>query len=89
MGYHYSDPERENDPHALPDVETFYVTASEIITAESDSVWYEMMSNDRNADADSLAGYYYWLCFPNCLPDGDPVGPFSSESAALAAAREE
>jgi len=22
------------------------------------------------------SGYYYWFCFPGCLPDSDPFGPF-------------
>ncbi len=28
------------------------------------------------------AGWYWWSCFPGCLPDGDPVGPFSSATRA-------
>jgi hypothetical protein len=58
----YSDPSRENDPHALPDIETFFVPA----------------------DAHALEpGWYWWACFPGCLPDGDPVGPFGNEEAAI------
>ena len=32
---------------------------------------------------DRYCGYYYWACFPGCLPDGDPVGPFETEEEAL------
>lgn len=29
-------------------------------------------------------GWYWWACQPGCLPDGDPVGPFTSSYAAYA-----
>ena len=29
------------------------------------------------------AGWYYWQCFPGCLPEGDAMGPFPSALAAL------
>jgi len=67
----YSDPTRENDPHALPDLE----------------VWH---SGDPQTDSDlDGPGWYYWFCFPGCLPDGDPIGPFATQAAALADARGE
>jgi hypothetical protein len=28
-------------------------------------------------------GWYWWACFPGCLPDGEPTGPFETESAAI------
>lgn len=28
------------------------------------------------------SGWYWWSCFPGCLPDSDPIGPFPSYSAA-------
>ena len=31
-------------------------------------------------------GWYYWYCFPGCLPDSDPTGPFPSFVAAKIAA---
>ena len=70
MSQHYSDPERESDPYALPDIEVFY---------------HRCKVYDEEADP---AGWYWWSCFPGCLPDGDPVGPFDSEADALADARE-
>lgn len=33
-------------------------------------------------------GFYWQACFPGCLPDGDPVGPFTSYAAALEDARQ-
>ena len=67
----YSDPNRENDPYALPDCEVFCLTSLEA----------------RQFDAPS--GWYYWYCFPGCLPEGDPIGPFDTEDAAIAAAQSE
>lgn len=63
----YSDPQRADDPHALPDVQVFYL-------------------HDL-PNADHSPGWYWWSCFPGCLPDSDPVGPFPSEAEALADAQ--
>ena len=34
------------------------------------------------------SGYYWQSCFPGCLPDSDPVGPFDSEAEAINDANE-
>ena len=74
----YFNPERAQDAHALPDCEVFYRTE----TANEADGW-------RDDDGDVLAaGWYWWPCFPGCMPDGDPVGPFESEDAALEDARD-
>lgn len=36
----------------------------------------------RETDDDYRAGWYWWSCCPGCLPDGDPIGPFNSPTAA-------
>ena len=28
------------------------------------------------------SGWFYWCCSPGCLPEGDPIGPFESETSA-------
>lgn len=33
-------------------------------------------------------GWYWWACFPGCLPDGDPQGPFATEQEAIDNAQE-
>lgn len=33
-------------------------------------------------------GWYWCACFPGCIPDGDPTGPFTSSSLAYRDARE-
>lgn len=32
-------------------------------------------------------GFYFWACFPGCLPDSDPVGAFETREQAEAEAR--
>jgi len=29
------------------------------------------------------SGWYWWPCFPGCLPDGEPIGPFETEREAI------
>lgn len=72
----YSDPSREQDQYALPDVEVFYVSELEV------------NYNRENLDhADEYtvteAGWYWWSCFPGCLPDGEATGPFATEAEAI------
>jgi hypothetical protein len=69
----YSNPKRESDPHALPDVEVFYQSTH---------------PEPGDTDAGNEPGWYWWSCFPGCLPDGDPIGPFATEEEALANAQE-
>lgn len=71
MAQAYSDPKRASDPQALPDVEVFH----------QDNTCY------TSDGAELGAGWYWWSCFPGCLPDGDPVGPFATEAEALADAQ--
>lgn len=33
-------------------------------------------------------GWYWWACFPGCLPDGEAEGPFDTEAEAIADALE-
>ena len=74
MAQHYSDETRAADPHALPDVETFYVSESESrAMRDGDRAWQR--------------GWYWQACFPGCLPDSEPFGPFETEAEALADAR--
>ena len=71
----YSDPDRENSRWSLPDVEVFYAREGEL----------EMFNLP---DEPSEAGWYFWACFPGCLPEGDPIGPFKKELDAINGAQE-
>ena len=31
--------------------------------------------------------FWWWACFPGCMPDGEPMGPFDSYDEALKDAR--
>ena len=72
MSMHYTDPTRESNPYALPDVEVFYIDSFE----DDDAI--------RGEDGEFLPeGWYYWACSPGCLPDSEPLGPFDTEAEAL------
>ena len=45
-------------------------------------------SVDTDLKPSEITGYYWQSCFPGCLPDSDPVGPFTTESEAFSDARE-
>lgn len=86
MSQHYSNPDRESDPHSLPDVEVFELTAREVAERDEDMI-HEFMkrrefrlasmnSRDREKMFDAMieengikGGWFYWFCFPGCMPD--------------------
>ena len=77
----YSDPARESEPYALPDVEVFGVSQMEVN--------YNLENLDHADEATiTEPGWYWWSCFPGCLPDSDPYGPFATEQEAIADAQE-
>lgn len=79
----YSNPKRENDPYALPDLEVWRHKHEDAVFMVHPSC----VSN--HADGECMGSGWYWQsCLPGCLPDGDAVGPFESEAEALADARE-
>jgi len=101
----YSDPSREDDAYALPDIEVFYLTAEEVATQTDEDRQYEwlkqyplatMNSRDRQAMLDAMieaegitGGWFWWSCFPGCLPDSEPMGPYDTEAEALANAQDD
>lgn len=100
MSAHYSDPSRESEPHALPDVEVWSDRVYRVEcrcgdydvpegTATAEGVTY-CPSCERPAHAIRTArvAWWWWTCFPGCLPDSEPMGPFATEAEALADARD-
>lgn len=85
MSRHYSDPEREEETYALPDIEVFYVDDLGRVDGEP-----FVLPHGPGDEAEGLAeeGYYYWYCFPGCMPDSEPIGPFLSVEDAIKDARE-
>jgi len=85
VSQHYSNPERDNDPHALPNVEVFYVHPAETRKSYHND---RLFVGEGEFAGVTEPGWYWWSCFPGCLPDSDPVGPFATEAEALADAQD-
>ena len=100
----YSDPAHENDPHKLPDLEIFELTAEEIVELghDEDMIYamrkrfplMDLNSRERRRAIDwavenyyVVSGWYFRYCYPGCLPEGDPMGPYESAKLALSEAR--
>lgn len=97
----YSDPRREDEPTALPDIEVFYQDGSDIFEGgyegRCDSCGRHGMLADGFGSEQPLClacakesygpGWYWWSCFPGCLPDSEPNGPFETDAEALADAQ--
>ena len=81
----YSDPEHESDPHALPNFEVFRVFPDE---AQQFAEQWAEQEDEWELDSREYVGWYYWACFPGCISDSDPTGPFETEESAIADLRE-
>ena len=105
MSQYYSDPDRESDPHALPDLEVFQLTSREVAEQDEDLIWEFMKRHefrlasmngqvrekmfDTMIEENGIEGvWFYWYCFPGCMPDSCANGPFASRKEALQDARE-
>lgn len=81
MSQVYSNPKRESDPYALPDVEVFYMDEIDCKRRQEE---YEMgLSLNTPEVFEFTPGWYWWACLPGCLPDSDPIGPFDTEQDAI------
>lgn len=58
--------------------EIFWHDGGHMVEAEEG----DCMPLDEWRDAEA-AGWYWQACFPGCLPDGEPSGPFASSAQAL------
>ncbi len=102
MTQHYSDPSREDDAYALPDIEVFELTAREAAEQDDELIseyaerfpLFHLNSLDREAMFDAIleerqitGGWFWWSCFPGCLPQGPAIGPFATHAEALADAQ--
>jgi hypothetical protein len=85
MSQVYSDPMREDDPTALPNIETFFHQHGKrelcMLNAGSIAERFGECLEDEEGDCRGT-GWYWQACFPGCLPDGDPVGPYKTERDA-------
>ena len=69
MAYVYSRPDEDASEFGMPNIEVFYAQKGEYLIDDEHAV---------------KAGWYWWACFPGCMPDGDPSGPFRTEEDAIA-----
>ena len=84
----YSNPERESDEHALPDIEVFQLTAHEVAAQDEDLI-YEYMKRpgfrlaamngavqedmlDAICEEEGIVGGFFWQA---CFPGCLPDGP--------------
>ena len=65
----YTNPSDATNPHRLPDIEVFYADGTVAFPGP---------------DGEALPiGFYWWACFPGCLPDSEPMGPFDTAEDAV------
>ncbi len=87
----YSNPEREQDEYALPDVEVFHHEHAKrelcaLNAGHKAELYGECITDD---EGDCLGtGWYWWTCSPGCLPDSEAMGPFKTREEALANAQD-
>lgn len=95
----YSDPSRESDPHALPDIEVFYMSAAEqaaTAIGNDNEVAYDVAANEGQIFANvrhmswfldavtkEFDGGWFWW---SCLPGCMPDGEPSGPFATEAEA---
>lgn len=91
MSYHYTRASDADSQTRLPDVETFYHQHGkrERCALNSGRVAERFGECPVDEDGDCYGtGWYFAFGSPGCLHDSDPSGPYPTEDAALAAARE-
>lgn len=85
----YSNPKREQEPGALPDIEVYEANYCDDERHEAPCVHIDHPCEACKGECQApKLGWFWQACFPGCLPDGDPVGPFATKAEALADARE-
>lgn len=64
------------------------VGSTEVFFASYGELTEVLETNDDEESEESAEGWYYRACFPGCLPDGDPSGPFLTSEDAYNDARD-
>ena len=67
---------------------SYYEFASDSGTGYGSLQTFQFSLIEFELDGDKLRGteapgWYWWPCFPGCMPDGDAVGPFETERDAV------
>lgn len=65
-------------------MDRFDLQDSDILSFENGEWFsYDHFLGKIHADPADFEGWYWQACFPGCLPDGDLMGPFSTEQDAM------
>ena len=100
----YLDQSKEKEAYSLPDAEAFQLTTEEALEyLDEDTIWEYMKdfplaimnSRDRGRMIDAMVndgmlsgGWFAHVCFPGCLPESSPIGPYETADEAISAARD-
>ena len=63
--------------------EIFYLDGATVKEMNAEIIKYDAEASPWRA------GWYYQSCFPGCLPDSDPFGPYNTSKQAYDAAIDE
>ena len=75
---------QDEDGNEYGSYETFYADQAQIDEWRKNSLESEDLTAEEAAETWE-PGWYWWSCFPGCLPESDwPNGPFESEDDAIA-----
>ena len=94
----YSNPDRENEPMTLPNIEIWsehpvklecLKCGEEYTLPESHATSCPECDGHVSSSSTKMKPvWWWWACFPGCLPDSDVNGPFDTEEEALADAQD-
>ena len=101
MGWRYIDPSDEEKHGSLPEIEVWsdltikvrcrkcgtFEGAEGVINADDDPRCPTCGKKTKVVEISCNYAWYYWFCVVGCLPSSDCFGPYTTEEAALAAAR--
>ena len=74
-GYHEFHDEETQEPHGS--FEVFWHDGE----ADSEGTW-QVFEHIHMGDTSWRVGWYWWACFPGCLPDSEFFGPFATSRQA-------
>ena len=44
--------------------------------------WTDRIWDSSDEHSEVIPGWYWWACYPGCLPDSEHVGPFGTSTEA-------
>jgi hypothetical protein len=66
-----------------------YSKRHEFRLANMNSQVREKMFDTMIEEEGIKGGWFYWYCFPGCLPDSEPMGPYDTAKEAKKAAQDD